>query len=1445
MLASPKIICCLVALLFFNAVAAQLEVASGPPYTPQNLIETVFLGSGVELVDIVYTGNAQATGFFEGGNNAIGLDRGIVLSTGRVKGTFNQVDVENVGADFASTDFMNPPVTDPDLALYLDDPTLGLDDIVSYTIRFRPFGDSIRFRYVFASEEYPEFVCSAFNDIFGFFISGPGINGPFSNNGENLAVIPGTNLPVRINTVNGGQAAGDAPCDLSNSQFYVDNNDSDLQPVFDGLTTVFIAEAAVIPCEEYTIKIILADVGDGLFDSGVFLEARSFEASGLQLSFTGLSLDNSMAEGCRDATITFTQPEALQEVQPISFRIFGDASPGLDYTAIPNPLIVPSGEREISYTIQAFEDNLAEGDEFIYIEVRQSPCSLDTFTIRIRDNILVPGFLPDSLLVCPGDTVALDANLPVMTPAAPTFTNSTPLTIGPNISSQSSFIDVSGVAPTILQAGVIQSVCIDSLTHQWLDDVDIYLIGPNGQILSLTTDNGGDGGNLSLEDAYIRTCFTPTALDSIAPPGGVSGPENIPFTGEWQPEGAWQNLYGDFFTTNGRWELRVFDDANGFGGTLWSWRITFEPIYSIDYSWSPDTSLSCYDCPTPLYLGEEVGYFYVNATDVYGCMLQDSVFASYRPTPTLDNVRCEMATDSSLTIGWEAVVDALGYEVRLDERNWLAVGNATSFTFENLRPDSTYSIYVRALFNNCPSPQFNIFCRTTPCIPPQLSATNLIDPSCSDDANGQITIAATGRRAPFSFTLNNEALLAGTITGLAAGNYLLAVEDTLGCRDSLDFIMVAPAPIAAAISLEAAVSCTDAQDARLVALVAGGTATYTYLWNGNPGDSLLSNVGAGSYILHITDANGCRASDTLVVENPASLRIDQLSSSPNGCAAQASGSLQIAVNGGSGAYTYNWSEPNLGNTPNPSQLQAGNYSVTVSDANNCQDSASMLVEQEFIELASLQTTNNNCASESLGMATLVVNQAQGLLAYQLSTPSGNLAATVSGSQLTFNNLASGAYQLTVTDARACQDSLLFIIAEPPPIRGTASIEPINCLSPTASILWNGGGGSGDLSFNWSNGSNSASISGLLAGQYNLSITDAAGCSLQQSFLIDTYNFPSIQTLIQPVSCAEAVDGAIYPTFTNVQPPVNYAWLSADGVEVGRDAALTQVAAGTYRLVGQDAQGCPLDELFILTAPEPLNLAITLEDIRCAGESNGLLELTASGGTPGYRYRIQGQSEWQTNNLLIGLAAGSYRIELSDQQDCRLLSSPVFITEPLPLELSLGDPLTVTFGDSQQLFPRISGGGGNILAYRWLPQDSSLFSCLDCPIPFISPIDQASIRLQITDSRGCLAEDELAVFVRKDFTLLVPTGFSPNGDGQNDRLIVHGSFGMQVLQFQVFDRWGELVYEKLNFPVNEDTESWDGLFRNESAPAGTYLWQARALLPDGSEQNYRGQTTLIR
>ncbi|MBC7776430.1 MAG: choice-of-anchor L domain-containing protein, partial [Phycisphaerae bacterium] len=575
------------------------DVVSGP-YNPQSLISNVFLGAGVEVTNITFNGDPRSVGYFSGGTQSLGIERGIVLTSGfagqaeLVGGTF--ANNGNIGGTFEAS--LEAIATDV------------LNDVAVYTITFIPNADTLRFRYSFASEEYPEYACTAFNDVFGFFIQGPGY--PVYTN---IARVPGTMLPVSINNIHPNNPAA-PPCPPLNVQYYNDNLGSSLQPVYDGFTDVFTAMAVVTPCQPYTIKLAIADVGDGAYDSGVFLEAKSFGTGSLLVNATTVSADGTIAEGCVPGSVTFTLPEIRSQNYQVVFNVFGTATPGTDYQAIPNNLTIPAGQSTITVPISAFEDGIAESPESIGISVQVDPCNRDTVFLFIRDKILLPPLLVDTSTCLPNTPVQLNATVPTPVPPPPAFTNQTDYNIPNGGNPVNSSINVFGVQPPVVGPGVIRSVCIN-VEHSWIDEVDAYLISPGGVVVELTTDNGANGDN------YTNTCFTPTATTLISFPGPFAPASAAPFTGDWLPEGPWSDLWGE--PSNGNWRLRLTDDQNNILGKLLDWTITFEPNYNVTYAWSPGGGLSCTDCPNPVANVAQTSVYNVTATDSYGCTVTEDI----------------------------------------------------------------------------------------------------------------------------------------------------------------------------------------------------------------------------------------------------------------------------------------------------------------------------------------------------------------------------------------------------------------------------------------------------------------------------------------------------------------------------------------------------------------------------------------------------------------------------------------------------------------------------------------------------------------------------------------------------------------------------------------------------------------------------------------------------
>jgi gliding motility-associated-like protein len=370
------------------------------------------VGSGVEISNVKFTGNLQMAGIFttDSFSTNIGMTDGIVLCNGRAASGRNFDGMNGDGvrpatAVEASTPWLLPG--DTDLANALGTPATDLFDACVLEFDFIPIGDSVQFRYVFGSEEYqPSFVCQ-FNDAFAFFISGPGITGQ-----KNIALVPGTNLPVSILNVND---VATAPCN-NNINYYINNLENNFFN-YDGHTTILTAAAAVNYCQTYHLKLVIADVGDDFYDSGVLIEARSLSSANLSLA-SSTKIDRQgkpyIVEGCGPRSFTVKRPRATAQPLIGIVKYEGNAINGIDYDLLSSAVFIPAGASEFTVNINPLQDNINEGTELLKLYVlfgcdpNNATTINDSLIIEIRDYDTL-AISPDTAVVCRGGTVQLTA----------------------------------------------------------------------------------------------------------------------------------------------------------------------------------------------------------------------------------------------------------------------------------------------------------------------------------------------------------------------------------------------------------------------------------------------------------------------------------------------------------------------------------------------------------------------------------------------------------------------------------------------------------------------------------------------------------------------------------------------------------------------------------------------------------------------------------------------------------------------------------------------------------------------------------------------------------------------------------------------------------------------------------------------------------------------------
>ncbi len=382
------------------------QIVVNSAQSPTDIVQNVLLGNGIVATNITYNGavasaNVAQTNVttFTNSNATFPFTSGVLLTTGAGTGaagpnnstSFTQAGTQDVSIDPDLNSIANGSVTN---GVFLE-------------FDFVPSGDTVSFNYIFGSDEYPEFSPSTFNDAFGFFLSGPGITGPYQNSAVNLAVLPGTTTPVTINNV------GDA----SNTNYYVPNDNglaygNSIQ--YDGTTTMLTAISQVQCGETYHIKLAICNVGDQSYDSGVFIEANSFGSSVVQVAVTTVSGDSTVVEGCSDANFVFTRPaDQLTDTLIINYTIVGDAIEGTDYPPMANPITFLPGEDTIVLNFAPIQDNLNEGPEFITITVFTITECGDTIatqgTIYILDRPNISINENDPTALCANDSIQMTA----------------------------------------------------------------------------------------------------------------------------------------------------------------------------------------------------------------------------------------------------------------------------------------------------------------------------------------------------------------------------------------------------------------------------------------------------------------------------------------------------------------------------------------------------------------------------------------------------------------------------------------------------------------------------------------------------------------------------------------------------------------------------------------------------------------------------------------------------------------------------------------------------------------------------------------------------------------------------------------------------------------------------------------------------------------------------
>lgn len=598
-----------------------------------------------------------------------------------------------------------------------------------------------------------------------------------------------------------------------------------------------------------------------------------------------------------------------------------------------------------------------------------------------------------------------------------------------------------------------------------------------------------------------------------------------------------------------------------------------------------------------------------------------------------------------------------------------------------------------------------------------------------------------------------------------------------------------------------------------------GQNATSWFWDfGDGSTSTLMNpnytfVDGGSYeVMLITEnPDACNPVDT------SFLTVDVLDNQAEIIDTVMCGNTQIFLDATTQNATYAWQDGTTGATYTAST--PGTYWVEVT-ITGCSKIDSFIVapaSQLDIDLGEDQSV---CNQSSI----LIEGEDPGAVSYLWNNGT-------TGSSLNVTN--TGVYWLETIDTIGCvlRDSIeiLFGVTPSPDL----GIDTTLCHQDELNLTTPGTG----VTYLWSNGSINEDLTISQPGIYWVEL-DNNGCSKRDS--IEISYFPQLSVAVDgmDILCANDCNGIseAFPTGGS-SSGYTYIWNTTETEQM-----IENLCPATYEVTITDDRGCEGAAQFTINAPPPLEMSITTQDVECPNDSDGAIEITTvDGGVPFYMYSVNNEAFTEINGK-AGLPGGNYLVQVMDANGCLVIDT-IFINEPVGYAIDAGPNKKILLGESAQLNAIVLPVLDQEIS--WTPPD--FLDCPTCPSSGLRPTETTLYTLTVTDPQsGCFLADSVLIQVEPIKEIYIPNAFSPNGDGNNDSFIIYGGNAVeQILDFKIFDRWGELLFENQNFLPNDPNQGWNGYYNGKTVNPSVLTYFVKVQFIDGTEEFFSGGITLLR
>ncbi len=610
------------------------------------------------------------------------------------------------------------------------------------------------------------------------------------------------------------------------------------------------------------------------------------------------------------------------------------------------------------------------------------------------------------------------------------------------------------------------------------------------------------------------------------------------------------------------------------------------------------------------------------------------------------------------------------------------------------------------------------------------AVTSYTNVSCFGGTNGAAVATVSLGILPLTYAWSPSGGSATTAAGLAAGNYSFTVTDANGCQKTSTVAITQPPAIVASIT-PSNITCNGLANGTATLTASGGVAPLNYTWSPIGGNGITATaLNAGNFTTTVTDANTCTKTVTFSITQPAAINTSVLSTDPL-CAAL--GSATITASGGTGALSYSWS-PSGGNNNIASGLSGGNYSVTITDANNCSKTETVTLSQSGSFTIAVTSTNVLCFGGNNGSASSIITGATSPYTYTWAPSGGNSAIA--------SSLTAGNYTLSVADVNGCIGTKIIAISQPSVIIASEASNSITCNGlSNGSATITASGGVAPLTYSWSpSGGSAVTASGLNIGNYTTTVTDANACSKTVTFSITQPTTISSSALVTNPICGNP--GSASVTATGGTGTLSYSWSPMGGI----NNIAGGLSGGNYSVSITDGNTCVKTQTLTLIQSSSFTTAITSSNVSCFGGNNGSATAVITGTSIPYTYTWSpvGGNMATANSL----TAGNYTLSVNDVNGCAE-SSTVTIIQPTAV-LSSITSATICSGQQATLTSTVSGGTAPYI-YSWQPSGSTNASIS------VTPALTSSYTLNVIDNNNCNASPAIS-----QITVLPPLGLSVTG-----------------------------------------------------------------------------------